>query len=497
MLDVRDLSKSYGAVDALVDVSFAAARGSVTALLGENGAGKSTLVKILSGLVVPTRGTISLDGAAIDTTTPDRARRSGVAVVQQEISVLPNLTVAENFMLAGRDALLDRRRAAAACRPFLDRLGLEHLDSRRPVEELTIGERQLVEIARMLSQDAQVLVLDEPTAALSDHDIALVHRAVRRLASEGKVVLYITHRLNELAEICDRAVVLRNGRLVDECDAAGASLGRIVHSMIGRELAELYPARPAPRPPAEPALRLAGLLTPGLAAPVSLDVAPGEIVAASGQLGSGFVEPLRAAAGVARILAGEVVLGGRAIRPRAPGDSVGAGIAYCSDDRQLDGFFANRPSWESLSAPGLAAAGLWGLTRAAALRRGVDAIAERMTIPPAYRGRPVRALSGGNAQKVAIGKWLSREPRLLLLEEPTRGVDVGARAEIYRLLRALADDGLSILVASTDIDEVLGFGERVLLFHDRRLIHQGPAAAMTRDQAVTLITHGTDEGVAA
>ena len=490
MLEIQHLSKSYGAVHALADVSFSAERGRVTALLGENGAGKSTLVKILSGLVVPTAGSIAIDGRTVDTTSPDRAKRSGVAVVQQEISVLPNLTVAENFMLAGGSGFLRRRRAAEACRAYLARLGLSDLDPSKRTGALTVGERQLVEIARLLAQDAQVLVLDEPTAALADRDIALVHAAVRRLADEGKIVMYITHRLNELSEICDAAVVLRNGRLADSFDIAGSDLSRVVRAMIGRDLREFFPDAAKAKVNAPPRLSVRGLRTEGLASPIDFALAPGEIVAMSGQIGSGFVEPLRALAGVAPTLEGAVELFGKSYAPRSHAERAQSAVCYCSEDRQLDGFFPDRAVWENLTAPALAASGLWGGASAGQLRRDAEPVAQQVTLSASYVARPVRALSGGNAQKVSIGKWLSGAPKLFLLEEPTRGVDVGARAEIYRILRGLADQGLSILFSSTDLEEVLGFAERVLVFHNRRLVHAAAAASLTRDELATWITHG-------
>jgi ribose transport system ATP-binding protein/rhamnose transport system ATP-binding protein len=491
MLAMSGISKSYGPIHALSNVSFSAERGSVTALLGENGAGKSTLVKILSGLIVPTSGSISVDGTSVDLSTPDRARRAGVAVVQQEISVLPNLTVAENFMLASGGGWLNRRKTARECQAYLARLGLADLDPSTPVADLSIGERQLVEIARMLSQKASVLVLDEPSAALADRDIGLVHQAVRRLAKEGNIVLYITHRLNELDLICDQAVVLRNGKLADQFPVKDAGIPRIVQAMIGRELEQLFPemrAMEADQRP--PALELDAIRTADLAEPVSISVRPGEIVATCGQLGSGFVEPLRAVAGRISLTAGGIRLNGTLLAARGSTDRADAGIAYCSDDRQLDGFFPDLPVWESLSAPHLASRGLLKFTNAKTLGRGVERIADRMTIVPAYRQRKVRALSGGNAQKVSIGKWLSRHPRLLLLEEPTRGVDVGARAEIYSLLRSLADEGLTIVFASTDLDEVLGFAERIFVFHDHKLIRTAKAGEIDRNGLTTLITHG-------
>lgn len=493
MLEIRHLSKSYGAVNALTDVSFSAERGRVTALLGENGAGKSTLVKILSGLVVPTGGAIVIDGKMVDTTTPDRAKRSGVAVVQQEISVLPNLTVAENFMLSGRSGLLRRGQAAHECLAYLARLGLGDLDPHKRTGALTVGERQLVEIARMLAQDAQVLVLDEPTAALADRDIALVHAAVKRLAEEGKVVMYITHRLNELAEICDRAAVLRNGRLADEFDITGADLSRVVRAMIGRELREFFPDADRRTRLARPQsfLSVRGMRTDALAAPVDFELSAGEIVAMSGQIGSGFVEPLRALAGVSPTIEGAVELFGKTYAPRGHAERAEADVCYCSEDRQLDGFFPDRPVWENLSAPALAGSGLWGGVSANQLRRSAEPVAQQATLSPAYFTRPVRALSGGNAQKVSIGKWLSGAPKLFLLEEPTRGVDVGARAEIYRILRGLADQGLSILFSSTDLEEVLGFAERVFVFHNRKLVHAAGTATLTRDELATWITHGS------
>lgn len=491
MLAMSGIAKSYGQIHALTDVSFTAQRGKVTALLGENGAGKSTLVKILSGLVAPTSGSISVDGLNVDLSSPDRARRAGVAVVQQEISVLPNLTVAENFMLTGGKGFLHRHRAAADCKAYLNRLGLDGLDPQTLVDDLSIGERQLVEIARMLSQNASVLVLDEPSAALADRDIELVHRAVRRLADEGNIVLYITHRLNELEEICDDAVVLRNGKLADQFPVKGVGIPRIVQAMIGRELSQFFPPMPdAIKGETAVSLELENIQTAGLVAPVSIRLQPGEIVATCGQLGSGFVDPLRAVAGRVALEAGSIRLSGTVLEAGGSLERVNAGIAYCSDDRQLDGFFPELPVWETLSAPRLAVDGLMRRTNAGVLARSVESIAERMTIVPAYRERKVRALSGGNAQKVSIGKWLSRNPRVLLLEEPTRGVDVGARAEIYTLLRSLADEGLTVLFASTDLDEVLGFAERIFVFHDHRMIRTIKAGEIDRNGLTTLITHG-------
>ncbi|MEO4042713.1 sugar ABC transporter ATP-binding protein [Hoeflea sp. CAU 1731] len=487
MLEIENLSKAYGPVQALSGVSFSAERGRVTALLGENGAGKSTLVKVLSGLISPSSGEVSLDGSAVDLSSPERALRSGVAVVQQEISVLSNLTVAENFLLAHSSRLLNRRKAADWCKPYLERLGLGRVPANTPVSDLTIGERQLVEIARMLAQDAEVLVLDEPTAALADHDIELVHGAVRRLASENKIILYITHRLNELEEICDDVVVLRNGKLADQFKTQHASINRVVHAMIGRELEELYPQRlihSGEQP--EPVIRLEDVTTDDVVKPLTMILRPGEVVATCGQLGSGLVEPLRAISGISKTRTGNVYFGGS--NGKAP--SVIDGVAYCSEDRQHDGFFNNRSVWESLSAPALAASGLWGFVSPNRMRKSVNAIAERMTILPAYRDRQVSALSGGNAQKVSIGKWLSNNPKVLLLEEPTRGVDIGARAEIYSLLRSLAEEGMAVLFASSDLDEVLGFGERVLIFHGNRMVHEAATEELSRDTLATWITHG-------
>ena len=487
MLDIKNLSKSYGPVHALSDVTFSVDRGKVTALLGENGAGKSTLVKMLSGLVPPTGGEIGLDGNSVDLTSSDKALRSGIAVVQQEIGILSNLTVAENFLLASPDRILDRKKAGELCRPYLERLGLGRVEPDTPVSELTIGERQLIEIARMLSQDASVLVLDEPTAALADHDIDLVHKAVRKLVSEDKIILYITHRLNELEQICDDVVVLRNGKLADTFRQQDASIHRVVHAMIGRELEELYPEHPSNASDlAAPLVKMDGVTTDELIDPLSFDLKPGEIVATCGQLGSGLVEPLRAIFGLSEPRQGKIEYSGAPLT----GNPTKDGIVYCSEDRQHDGYFNDRAVWESLSSPALSASGLWGFVKPQRLRKSVDTVADRMTILPAYRDRQVSALSGGNAQKVSIGKWLSNNPTLLLIEEPTRGVDVGARAEIYSLLRDLADDGMTVLFASSDLDEVLGFGERVLIFHENRMVHEAPTKELTRETLATWITHG-------
>ena len=495
---MRGVSKRYGSVRALESVDFELRPGEIMALLGENGAGKSTLVKILAGLVDPDEGTISIDGAPATLYPSARSQAAGVAVVHQEYSSVPTMTVAENLVLgqAGVSPVwlpgsLNRR-----ARTLLGQVGLGDLDPRTPVERLTVAEVQLVEIARLLVRDARILIFDEPTAALTDREIDRVLEVIRGLAAEGRSVVYVTHRLAEVFRLTDRVTVFRNGRSLPAESTAELDVDAVISRMLGRELGTMFPPRDTLAE--QPLLEVDGLLAPGLDAPVSFVARRGEIVGLTGQLGSGASEVVQAIAGQIPRSAGRIVVDGEEITSGRHDVIVRHGIGYCSPDRKRDGIFANRSIRENISSPWLrSVAGPGGWVARTQERDRAKEIAERFAIDTRRMASPVGTLSGGNQQKVAVGKWLGTGPRVLLLEEPTRGVDVGARAEIYGALRRLCAAGLAIVIVSSDTAEVLGLCDTIATFYRGRLTSVAPHDERSEEDLAREVMHRSSADEAA
>ena len=488
ILRMRGITKRYGSVTALAGVQFALRRGEVMALLGENGAGKSTLVKILAGLERPDSGTIEIDGRPIRFRSPHQSLHAGVAYVTQELSIISALSVAENICLGGDTSpIWTAGRLSQRVRPYLDLVGLNDVNPSMPASDLSVARRQLVEIARLLSRNARILILDEPTAALSDVEIEKVMTVVRALAREGRSIIYVTHRLGEVFEIADRVTIFRNGASFDPVEVRSLDIDELIEHLLGRRLDQMFPERGRMR--GEPVLRLEGVLAPGLSQPVSLQLHKGEILGLAGQLGSGANAVVRAVAGACPRQGGSILLRGESLAPRHMRDAMAKGIAYCSDDRKRDGIFAGRRLIENLSAPAIDRITVAGLIS----RRREEELAARLAmffeIARGRLGSQTGKLSGGNQQKVALGKWLGIEPAILLVEEPTRGVDVGARAEIYRHLRTLADQGLAVMFASTDNQEILGLADTVATFFRGRLVRAAPAADLRPEVLLRDVTH--------
>jgi ABC-type sugar transport system ATPase subunit len=483
-------------VRALDDVSFELRRGEIMALLGENGAGKSTLVKILSGLVDADDGTIEIDGQPADLSSARRSRTAGIAVVQQELSLVPTLTAGENVFLGGRfGGLWTGRRVADRARPWLAQVGLDDLNPRTYVSSLSVAERQLVEIARLLAREARILILDEPTAALSDIEIARVNRVVRSLADAGKGVIYVTHRLGEVFDIGDRATVFRNGKSGDPVPVSELTIDSLVERMLGRPLEAMFPPRAETL--GDVRLEVEGLEAPGLVEPVSLSVRQGEILGLAGQIGSGAPTLLRAVGGIALTATGTVRVDGEEVPSHSLQRAIARGIAYCSDDRKRDGVFQIKTVAQNLTAPALdrvSPAGIISRSKERALARQ---LASSFAIDQSRLGFYARTLSGGNQQKVALAKWLGVEPKVLLVEEPTRGVDVGARAEIYSHLRRLASEGMAVVFASSDLPEVLGLADTVATFYRGRLVRVAPAADLSQAEMMRDVTHERAEAAPA
>ncbi|HEY1973770.1 MAG TPA: sugar ABC transporter ATP-binding protein [Pseudonocardia sp.] len=469
-LKCANLRKAFGGVPVLSDVTLSLEPGSVTVLAGENGAGKSTFMKIVAGLVKPDGGTVWLDDREVTHFDPLAAGRSGVAIIPQELTPIPDMTIWQNLYL-GRElhhhGRLDIGAMVEGTRKILADFELE-LDPNRPVRELSTASVQLIEIAKHTAFEARVLLMDEPTSSLLDKEVEQLFTVVDRLRSAGVCVVYTTHKMAEIQAIADQVMVLRDGALITSGPIADFAEPDIVAAMIGREMGELFPARPPVRE-REPVLRVRNLTMPGAPRPVSFDVRPGEIVGLAGLVGAGRTEVLEAIFGVRRA-SGRVELDGRQLPLGKPPVAIRAGMALVPEDRKTAGLLPRMSVGDNTGLPSLGRFTRAGVVNRRRLGQAVEAVLARVELRFRNRGQPVGTLSGGNQQKVVLGRWLVGTMTVLLLDEPTRGVDVGARAELYRHITALAEAGIAILLVSSDIDEVINLAHRVLVMRDRRIV---------------------------
>ena len=489
LLRLENISRHYGAVQALKSANFEISRGEVMGLVGENGAGKSTMVKIIGGFDTGFTGEYFYDGETRRFSSPTAAEQAGIAIAQQELSLIPTMSVAENIFLAGDGVprFASKGFLARKAKPFLNEVGLGRINPLRATNRLGVGEQHLVEVARLIAHNPQVLILDEPTAALGETDSIRILDMAKRLKESGKSVIYVSHRMDEIFKICDRITVLRDGESQAPCRAADMDVNSLVEMMLGFELGDMYPARKPIRRD-EPILKVRDLWPDGILEPIGFDVYPGEILGLAGQLGSGASEILGAMAGSTKSRGGKLHYLGEEFLPSGPKDAVRRGIAYCSEDRKYDGLFLGRPIMENMSAPALETVSQNGIMNGAKERRSTTENATKFTVDPKRLRQEAGVLSGGNQQKVALGKWLSISPKVILVNEPTRGVDVGARAEIYQILRGLADQGTAIVVASTDIQEITNLPDRIMSFYRGVQIGELPLTKMTSANILEQIT---------
>jgi ABC-type sugar transport system ATPase subunit len=490
-LRVRGVSKRFGHIQALRDVNVEVRTGEVMGLVGENGAGKSTLVKILSGMVRPDRGSIELAGKPAEIADLQRSSDE-VAVVQQELSLVESMSVAENIFLGdpATSAFRSPRRQARRAVPLLEMVGLGAVDPHREVRTLSVAERQLVEIARLISRNAGILIFDEPTAALAETEIERIGELVRRLAADGRAVIYVSHHLDEIFALCDRVTVFRDGQSAEPADVSSLSVDGLIQRMLGRPLERMFPPRSERGGRGrDHALVLAGVCADGLVGAVDLEVRAGEIVGLAGQMGSGCAAMLRAVGGVQPLTAGEIVVAGEPLKKAGTESAMKAGIAYCSNDRKLDGIFATRSVAENLTAPAIRLISPRGWRSRQSERALAEELASRFQIHRHRLRSRANTLSGGNQQKVAVGKLAGIRPRVMLIDEPTRGVDVGARAEIYAHLRRLADQGMAIVFASSDTAEVVGLADRVVTFYRGEVVSVYDGEAADAERVTRDITH--------
>lgn len=473
VLEIRDVAKSFGPVIALKRMNLTVRRGRVHTLLGENGAGKSTLMKILAGVFKPTSGTILLKGATYTPKDPRDARANGIAIVFQELSLSRNLSVAENIFAnhePSRFGFVRERELNAAADKLIDELGLP-VDARAKVGDLSIAQRQLVEIAKGLSQPADVVILDEPTSSLSDSEAEILFSIIERLKARGTAVIYISHRMEEIMRLSDDITVVRDGEYVTTTEKSETTIERLIALMVGREMNDIYPPREAPRPSASvpPILETKNLSVAGKFNDVSIDVKPGEVLGLFGLVGSGRSDVMEALFGMLRPT-GEIRLDGEVITLSSPTDAIRNGIAFVTENRKEEGLVLPHSVERNINMVALGQlAGPFGLMRSKAERSAAKAEVLRLAIKTASIDTVAGSLSGGNQQKIVLAKWLQTKPRILILDEPTRGVDVGAKFEIYRIIRELAANGAAILMVSSELPEVLGLSDRVAVMHNKHV----------------------------
>lgn len=485
LLRLEHVTKHFPGVVALDDVSFDLRGGEVHAVLGENGAGKSTLIKLLSGAHEPDAGRIVVDGRPVRVAGTQDAERFGIATIYQEFNLVPDLTVAENVLLGRqprRLGLVSPRRTRARAASALARVGLD-VDPETPVRELGVARQQLVEIAKALSLDARVLVLDEPTAALTREETGRLFAIMRQLRADGRGLIFISHHLDEIHEVGDRVTVLRDGRRVDQVPADTGE-DDLVRLMVGRPIEQRYPRRA--RTPGAALLRVRGLTRRGVFEDVSFDVHAGEVVGLAGLVGAGRTEAVRAIFGADPYDSGEVVVDGTPVRRHDVPAALRAGLGLVPEDRKTQGLILGASVADNLGLVTLRQDARAGFVDRRGQHRRASGVAGRLGVRMAGLDQPAGTLSGGNQQKVAIGKWLLARSAVLILDEPTRGVDVAAKVEIYELVNELTAAGRAVVLVSSELPEIIGMCDRVLVMANGRLVGELPHGAATQDRVMSL-----------
>ena len=496
VLKMEAISKEFPGVRALDNVHLEVMPGEIHALLGENGAGKSTLMKILSGVYRRDSGQILLDGQPVEVHNPHHAQSIGITIIHQELNLMPNLSVAENVFIGrepNRYSLVRWGELHRQTRVLTERLGLQVAPSAL-VRNLSVAEQQMVEIARALSVQSRVIIMDEPTSALTENEVSHLFGIMRELRAQGLGIIFISHRMDEVFEICDRITVLRDGQYVGTVETAQASQDQIVRMMVGRPVEEFFGE--AESHPGEVMLEVRGVSRTGSAddpnktvlRDISLTVRAGEIVGLAGLVGSGRTELARCIFGVDRRNSGEIYVGGEHVPVRSPGDAIRAGMGMVPEDRKLQALFLAMSVEDNASMAAMGDVATMGIVSDARLRQMVHGYVDMLSIRLATIRQRVLDLSGGNQQKVVIARWLARKPRILIMDEPTRGIDVGAKAEVHALMHTLAREGVAIIMISSELPEVLAMSDRILVMHEGELVGELSRAEATAERVGALMT---------
>jgi ribose transport system ATP-binding protein len=496
VLSLADVVKTFPGVRALDGVRLEVRAGEVHCLLGQNGAGKSTLIKVLSGVHRPDSGDIVWLGRHVQFANPQAAMKAGIATIYQELDLVDDLSVAENIYIGQephRVGFVQRGEMRRGARQVLARLGHPEIPVAAEVGTLPAAAKQIVSMGRALSREAKLMIMDEPSAVLAEDEVRNLFRVIRDLTAQGIAVVYISHRLEEIREIGDRVTVLKDGRTsAVNLDAKTTPTRDLVSRMTGRTIEYVFPTRPpVPAGPREPLLVVEGLGRTGEFTDVSLTVGRGEIVGIAGLVGSGRSELLETIYGARLPTTGRVLVGGRSLRPGDVGAAVRAGLGMAPEERKRQALLLGEPIYRNITLATFRRFASAGFTRAGQERAAAARIADALDLRPRDVDRAVRTLSGGNQQKVVVGRWLLGDTALLLLDEPTRGVDVGARAELYQMIRRLADGGVGVLLVSSEVPEVLGLADRVLVMREGRVVRQAGAEELDEDTVLDLVMAGS------
>ncbi|HYH76796.1 MAG TPA: sugar ABC transporter ATP-binding protein [Arthrobacter sp.] len=491
ILEVRGLTKSFFGIPVLEDAHLSLYRGQVHGLMGENGAGKSTLMKVLAGVYQPDAGTVLLDGREVTFSHPTKAHEAGLSSVFQEFNLLPDRTVAENIYLGReprRGPLVNKALMNSNTADLLESLGITAIRPTTQVRSLTVAEQQVVEIAKAVSYDARIISMDEPTAALAGAEVELLYQIVARLRERETAILYVSHRLREVFDLCDVITVLKDGRVVSTGPASDLDDARLVRLMVGRPISAFFPDKlvregSGAEETEEPILQLEGAGN-GQLDGISLSIRPGEIVGVAGLQGSGRTELLHAIFGAAPFGRGTMKISGRELMPKSPRHGVRARMALITEDRKAEGLSLN----QSILDNALSVIRSVFPRRTGAVRAEIPGVFSSLEVIARDLDQEVQYLSGGNQQKVVLAKWLATRPRLVLLDEPTRGIDVGAKVAVYRLMRQLAAEGMAILMVSSELPELIGMSDRILVMRDGRLVGELPAG--TSEEAILHVATG-------
>ncbi|MBU9673159.1 sugar ABC transporter ATP-binding protein [Planococcus sp. CP5-4] len=492
MINMTDICKSFSGNMVLKNVHFSLQKGEIHALMGENGAGKSTLMKIMSGIYTRDSGTVEVKEKKVEFTSPKQAEAEGIAVIHQELNILPHLSIADNLFLGreetvGRTGILKTKDMERKTKKILGDLGLD-IDPSLPASTLSVGQQQLVEIGKALSMEAEMIIMDEPTAALTDREIETLFVTIRELQKRGVSFVYISHRMEEIFSLCDRITILRDGEFVGERKISETSFEEIVQLMVGRELGDRFPERNSAI--GDVKLSVKGLTRKGCFEDVSFDIHKGEIVSIAGLMGAGRTEVAQSLFGYKKADSGTVELDGKPVKIDNPQKAKGLGIGYVTEDRKTEGLIVDFTVEENISMANFESISNKGLLSKDKERSLYDRMVKRLGIRTSGPDQAAKSLSGGNQQKVVIAKWLGIEPDVLILDEPTRGVDVGAKKEIYSIINELAARGVAILMISSELPEVIGMADRVLVMHEGKLTADVPKQKMTQETIMHYATGG-------
>ncbi|MEQ6390285.1 sugar ABC transporter ATP-binding protein [Bacillaceae bacterium S4-13-58] len=490
IIEMKDIHKSFSGVDVLTGVNFEVKSGEIHALMGENGAGKSTLMKILTGIYKNDKGSISYKGKPVQFQNPKEAEKAGISVIHQELNIIPYLTVAENMFLGkektiGKSGIMKIKEMNEGTKKALNHLGID-FDPKQLAVECSVGQQQMIEIARAVAENSEVLVMDEPTAALTDREIEILFGVMNDLRKKGVTIIYISHRMEEIFRMCDRITVLRDGESIGTKVTAETNFDEIVKMMVGRDLGERFPKRTADIK--EVRFSVKNFKVDDKIKDITFDVKQGEILGVAGLMGAGRTEIMQGIFGVVKSRGGEVHLDGKSVKWDHPNQAIKDGVGFISEDRKAKGLVLIQSVRENLALPNLKSLSNKSIMLKRKEAEFTHSMIEKLRIKASGSEQLVKSLSGGNQQKVVIGKWLGIEPKLLILDEPTRGVDVGAKKEIYQIMNELTERGVSIIMISSELPEILGMSDRIMVVHEGKI-----SAILNHEEATqeTIMTAAT------